>query len=128
MLVGGPAIEYLKSFAENPKNTLMFVGYQAEGTFGRKIQKGWTEMPIVNDKGKRDVLEIKMNVETIEGLSGHSDRNQLINFVYKLGDKPRKIILNHGEESKSIDLAKSLHKLFKYETIVPKNLEIIRLR
>ncbi|MCD6398350.1 MAG: beta-CASP ribonuclease aCPSF1 [Candidatus Aenigmarchaeota archaeon] len=128
MLVGGPAIEYLKSFAENPKNTLMFVGYQAEGTFGRKIQKGWTEMPIVNDKGKRDVLKIKMNVETIEGLSGHSDRNQLINFVYKLGDKPRKIILNHGEESKSIDLAKSLHKLFKYETVVPKNLEIIRLR
>lgn len=128
MLVGGPAIEYLKAFAEDQKNTLIFVGYQAEGTMGRKIQKGWGEIPVVNDSGKRVVLPIKMRVETIEGLSGHSDRNQLINYVYNLGDRPRKIILNHGEESKSIDLARSLHKLLKFETVVPKNLEIIRLR
>ncbi|MCD6478098.1 MAG: beta-CASP ribonuclease aCPSF1 [Candidatus Aenigmarchaeota archaeon] len=128
MLIGGPAIEYLKSFAEDPRNTLIFVGYQAEGTFGRKIQKGWTEMPVADEKGRRNVLQIKLNVETVEGLSGHSDRNQLINYVYKLADKPKKIILNHGEESKSIDLARSLHKLFKYETVVPRNLEIIRLK
>ncbi len=49
-------------------------------------------------------------------------------YVYKLADKPRKIILNHGEEGKCIDLAKSLHKMYKCETIAPKNLEIIRLR
>ena len=129
MLVGGPAIEYLKAFADDPKNTLIFVGYQAEGTFGRKIQKGWKEMPISeNGNGKRSVLEIKMEVETVEGLSGHSDRNQLVKYVYKLADKPRKIILNHGEEGKCIDLAKSLHRMFKCETIAPKNLEIIRLR
>ncbi len=129
MLVGGPAIEYLKSFAEDPKNTLIFVGYQAEGTFGRKIQKGWKEMPISeNGNGKRSVLEIKMNVETVEGISGHSDRNQLVKYVHKLGDRPRKIILNHGEESKCIDLTRSLHKLYKCETIAPKNLEMIRLK
>jgi len=129
MLMGGPAIEYLKAFAEDPKNTLVFVGYQAEGTFGRKIQKGWKEIPVTeNDNGKRSVLEIKMKVETVEGLSGHSDRNHLVKYVYKLADKPRKIILNHGEEVKCIDLAKSLHKLYKCETIAPKNLEIIRLR
>ena len=80
------------------------------------------------ENGKRSVLPIKMRVETVEGLSGHSDRNQLINYVYKLGDRPRKILLNHGEESKSIELAKSLHKLLKFETVVPKNLEIIRLK
>jgi len=128
MLVGGPAIEYLKSFAEDSKNTLLFVGYQAEGTMGRKIQKGWEEIPITLENRKRSVLPIKMRVETVEGLSGHSDRNQLINYVYKLGDRPRKILLNHGEESKSIELAKSLHKLLKFETVVPKNLEIIRLK
>ncbi len=129
MLVGGPAIEYLKAFAEDPKNSLIFVGYQAEGTFGRKIQKGWKEMPVAeNGNGKRSVLEIKMNVETVEGISGHSDRNQLIKYVSRLSDRPRKIMLNHGEESKCIDLAKSLHKLFKCETLAPKNLEMIRLR
>lgn len=129
MLVGGPAIEYLKSFSEDPKNMLIFVGYQAEGTFGRKIQKGWKEMPVSeNGNGKRSVLEVKLQVETVEGLSGHSDRNQLMKYVYKLADKPRKIILNHGEESKCIDLAKSLHKMYKCETLAPKNLEMIRLR
>jgi len=85
-------------------------------------------MPIASENGKRSILEIKMRVETIEGLSGHSDRNQLINYVYKLADRPKKILVNHGEESKSIDLAKSLHKLFKFETVVPKNLEVIRLK
>ncbi len=128
MLVGGPAIEYLKAFAEDPKNTLIFVGYQAEGTFGRKIQKGWKEIPIVTENGKRSVLEIKMRVETVEGLSGHSDINQLIKYVSKLKDRPRKIILNHGEEKKCIELAKILHKLMKCETVAPKNLEIIRLK
>ncbi|UCG95608.1 MAG: beta-CASP ribonuclease aCPSF1 [archaeon] len=129
MLVGGPAIEYLKSFAEDPKNTLIFVGYQAEGTFGRKIQKGWKEMPVTeSDNGKRNVLEIKMDVETVEGLSGHSDRNQLLKYVQKLSDKPRKMLLVHGEEGKCIDLAKSLHRMFRCETIAPKNLEMVRLR
>lgn len=128
MLVGGPAIEYLKAFAEDSKNTLIFVGYQAEGTMGRKIQKGWDEIPIENKKGKRSALPINMDVKTVEGLSGHSDRNQLINYAYKLADRPRKILLNHGEEGKSIELAKSLHKLLKFDTYVPKNLEMIRLK
>lgn len=128
MLVGGPAIEYLKAFAEDPRNMIIFVGYQAEGTLGRKIQKGWKEIPIVGENGKRAALPIKMRVETVEGLSGHSDRNQLINYVYRLSDRPRKILINHGEESRSIDLAKTLHKLLKVETVVPKNLEIIRLK
>jgi len=128
MLVGGPAIEYLKAFADDPKNTLIFVGYQAEGTFGRKIQKGWKEMPITEGNGKRNVLEVKLNVETIEGLSGHSDRNQLVKYVQRLSDRPRKIMLLHGEEKKCIDLAKSLHRIFKCETIAPKNLEIDRLK
>lgn len=128
MMTGGPVMEYLKGLAEDEKNTLIFVGYQAEGTLGRRIQNGWDEIPITLENGKRVGLKMKMNVETVEGLSGHSDRNQLINYVYKLKSKPNRIICNHGDNSSCVDLCKSLHKLFNIETIPPKNLDAIRLK
>jgi hypothetical protein len=127
MLVGGPAIEHLKALAEDAKNTLVFVSYQAEGTLGRRIQKGWTEIPFKVD-GRTAALQMKMGVATIDGMSGHSDRNQLLNFVHRLGSRPDKVIIVHGENQKTIDLAKSIHKLFKIETNAPKNLETIRLK
>ncbi len=128
MLVGGPAIEYLKAFCSDERNTLLFVGYQGEGTTGRRIQKGWREIPVRGEDGKMKPLEIKMQVETIAGLSGHSDRNQLVNFVHKLSSKPERIIVNHGEAKKCLELAKDLHKYMRVETIAPKNLEVIRLK
>jgi len=127
MLVGGPAIEHLKVLAEDAKNTLVFVGYQAENTLGRRIQKGWTELPF-KVEGRTTTLQMKMSTATIDGLSGHSDRHQLLNFVHRLGSRPDKVIVVHGENQKIIDLAKSIHKLFRIETNAPKNLETIRLK
>ncbi len=128
MLVGGPAIEYLKAFAGDSKNTLVFVGYQSEGSLGRRIQKGWTELPLRTEKGRTKTINLKMKVRTVEGLSGHSDRNQLTNFIHKIPCKPERIIMNHGEQKKCIELARDAHRYFKTETIVPKNLEVIRLK
>lgn len=127
MLVGGPAIEYLKALAPVKKNTLIFIGYQGEGTLGRRIQKGWREIPVV-EKGKTKSLEIKMNVETVHGLTGHSGRNQLISYVHKLPTRPEKIIVNHGDPKKCLELSRDLHKIFKCETVAPRNLESVRLR
>ena len=69
-----------------------------------------------------------MHVRTISALSGHAGRNELIRFVHDLQPRPKKIIVNHGESSKCLDLASSLHKLYKIETVAPKNLETIRLK
>ncbi|MBI4017809.1 MAG: beta-CASP ribonuclease aCPSF1 [Candidatus Aenigmarchaeota archaeon] len=126
MLMGGPAVEYLKNFADNPKNMLLFVGYQAEGTLGAKIQRGWKEIPL-DEKGKRTLLKINMEVVSIDGFSGHSDRNQLMSYVHRLRGRPQRVICVHGEESRCLDLARSIHKAFKIETIVPRNMETIRL-
>ncbi len=128
MLIGGPAVEYLKALAPDKRNTLLFVGYQAEGTLGRRIQKGWREIPLFNHNGKTQSLKIEMDVKTVEGLSGHSDRNQLIRYVYRLTSKPERIIVNHGDNFKCVELARSLHKIYKCETLAPKNLEIVRLK
>ena len=127
MLIGGPSVEYLKGLAHDPKNTLMFSGYQAEGTLGRRIQKGWAEVPI-NEEGKKKTLKIEMEIKTIEGISGHADRNELLKFISRLTSKPERIIVNHGEKARSIDLAHSAHKIFHIETDVPKNLDSIRLK
>jgi len=128
MLVGGPVMEHLKALAEDEKNTLIFVGYQAEGTMGRRIQKGWKEIPIRTDSSKSVNIEMKMEVQTVEGLSGHSDRNQLLNFISRLEAKPNRIVVGHGEASRCLDFARSVYKLFRIETTAPRNLEAIRLK
>jgi len=128
MLVGGPVMEHLKALAENEKNTLIFVGYQAEGTMGRRIQKGWKEIPTKLENGKTIRINLNMDVHTVDGLSGHSDRNQLLSYINRLGSKPNRVLVCHGEAQRSIDLARSVHKIFKMETSVPKNLEAVRLR
>ena len=127
MLEGGPAMEYLKEFAEGEKNALMFVGYQAEGTIGRRIQNGWKEIPIKGES-RKEALELKLQILTVDGLSGHSDHNQLLNYIYKLRSKPSKILVNHGEASKCKELARTIYKTFKIETVSPRNLETIRLK
>jgi KH/beta-lactamase-domain protein len=128
MLIGGPAIEHLKHLAEDEKNTLIFVGYQCEGTLGRRIQKGWTEIPFKTEEGKTVTLQLKMEVQTVDGLSGHSDRNQLLAFINRLSVKPEKVVCVHGEPKKTLELAKAIHKIFRIETVAPRNLEAIRLK
>ena len=128
MLVGGPALEYLKAFAADKRNTLLFVGYQAEGSPGRRIQKGWREIPIATEGGKTRTITMDMGVDTIEGLSGHSDRKQLTSFIHRLSSRPDRIVCNHGDGYTTVELARDLHKYNKVETLAPKNLEVLRLK
>jgi KH/beta-lactamase-domain protein len=127
MLVGGASVEYFKNLADSSKNAICFVCYQGVGSMGRQVQEGLSEAKF-QDEGKDIVVPVKMRVKTIEGFSAHSSRNQLLAFVANINPKPKKIIINHGEASRSLDLASSLYKMEKIETTVPKNLEIIRLR
>jgi hypothetical protein len=127
MLNGGPVMEYIKAWISEKKNTLIFVGYQAEGTLGRRLQNGLEEMQF-SEKGKSITVNVKMNTETVDGFSGHSDRRQLLNYVYRMEPRPERIILGHGENIKCIDLASTLHKKYGLETRAPLNLETIRLR
>ncbi len=123
MLNGGPAIEYLQRFCEDSKNALIFVGYQGEGTMGRRIQKGWKDIQLENGK----TLQLNMEIITIHGLSDHSTQRQLINFVSFLKKKPKRVIINHGENTNCLDFARLIHNKFRTETTAPKNLETIRL-
>lgn len=126
MLSGGPSVEYLKGLAEDKRHTLVFNCYQGEGTLGRRIQRGEKEI-IFREGGKEEVLHIKMEVTKIE-ISGHADRRELMNFVTRLNPRPRRILVNHGESGRCLDFASSLHKQFRVETEVPRNLEAVRIK
>ena len=126
MLVGGASVQYFKGLCDNPKNSIVFVCYQSETSLGRRVQRGEKEINYSN-AGKNEMMFVKLEVNTIEGLSGHADRRELINFIRRASPKPKRLILNHGESSRCLDMASSVHKQFKIETAAPKNLESIRL-
>ena len=127
MLTGGPSVEYFKALSSGSMHSLIFVSYQGEGSLGRRIQRGEKEITFAHGN-RQEMHKVNMNVFTIEGLSGHSDRKQLMSFVHKCNPKPKKVIVNHGESSRCLDLASSIHKANRIETSAPRNLETIRIR
>lgn len=127
MLVGGASVEYFRHFASNPKNKICFVCYQGQGSLGKQVQDGVKQVQM-NVNGKDETVEINMGVLTIEGLTAHAGRNELLEFANRTQPRANRIIINHGEQSKCLDLASSIYKLHHIETNVPRNLETIRLR
>ncbi len=127
MLMGGASVEYFKSFAENKNNLIIFSCYQGPGSPGRKLQDGERVVVVEDETGKR-TLEVNMRVEFLTGLSPHAGRSEIISFFNNMRPKPKRIVVMHGEVSKSLDLASALYKLNRVETNVPRTLETLRLR
>ena len=127
MLEGGPSVEYFKEIAPNPKNKIIFVSYQINGTLGRRVIDGtMTDVSMLDKNGKLKVTPVRCQTQKIDGFSGHSDFNQILNFVYKI--RPKRVIVNHGEKSKSENTASAIYSRLKIRSNVPDNREIIRLR
>lgn len=83
---------HLKHNLWDPKNTVLFVGYQAPGTLGRSIVDGAKKVKIFGEE-----IAVNARIEYIEGYSGHADQEWLLNFVYSFINKPKHIFLVHGE-------------------------------
>lgn len=83
---------HLKHNIWNPKNTILFVGYQAKGTLGDKIVNGAKSVKIFGEE-----IAVNARIEYIEGYSGHADQEGLLNFIYSFIKKPKHIFLVHGE-------------------------------
>lgn len=118
MLTGGPALGYVARMAPDPKNKIIFMGYQAEGTRGRKILEGEKEVEI-----DREMVKIRMKVREIR-ISGHSGKSELIQFVKGIKGL-KKVVLIHGEEDALKSMQESLGR--SYEVIVPSIGEEIKL-
>ena len=83
---------HLKHHLWEPNSTILFVGYQAPGTLGRKLVDGEKKVKIFGEE-----IAVNARIEYIEGYSGHADQEWLMNFVYSFITKPKHIFLVHGE-------------------------------
>jgi hypothetical protein len=127
MLEGGPVLEYFRNFAPNPKNKILFVSYQVNGTLGRRVMDGARQVTIMGRDGKVEVVTINCGTEKLEGFSGHSDYNQLMSYVQRLRPKLRRVLVNHGERRKSQNLSSSINRMYRVTTHYPQVQEAIRL-
>jgi metallo-beta-lactamase family protein len=114
MCTGGRIKHHLVNNISRPENTILFVGYQAQGTLGREILE---KTPVVRIFGRK--YSVKAGIVKINGLSAHADRDELLRWVTGFKEQPEKIFVIHGEESASRNLASLLKKKFKSDVIVP---------
>ncbi len=114
MLSGGRVLHHLRRLAPDPKNLVALVGYQAEGTRGRMIAEG---RKTVKMHGRHVPLRCK-NVQ-IHGMSGHADRDELLNWVASAPQPPKLVFMVHGRPKRSESLAAELRARYPVRTFVP---------
>ncbi|PKG37510.1 MBL fold metallo-hydrolase [Psychromonas sp. Urea-02u-13] len=109
MCSGGRVVNYLKRFLSEPTTDVLFVGYQAQGTPGREIQKYGPRGGYAFIDGIK--TEINAKIHTISGYSAHADQSNLVNFIKRIRHKPEKVIIVHGDEDAKQALAKKIESL-----------------
>lgn len=110
----GRILHHLKNNIEDPRNTVLITGWQAENTLGRKLVE---KEPVVRIFGEE--YQNKAHTEVLNGFSGHADRDELLDWVNAIRDKPRRTFLVHGEEASALALANDLKQQFTLRVDVP---------
>ena len=105
---------HLKHNLWNPNSTILFVGYQAPGTLGRKIVDGAKTVKIFGEE-----IAVNARIEYIEGYSGHADQEWLLNFVYSFITKPKTIFLVHGEPEGQVILKQKIQGSTEIPVVIP---------
>lgn len=115
MCEGGRIIHHLKHAIQDEANVIVFVGFQAEHTLGRKLVEGWDVVPIFGIPTKRRAQIVKFN-----GLSAHADRNDLLAYVRAINPLPSKVFVVHGEEKQALSLGAAIQAEYpKIDVRVP---------
>ncbi len=114
MLTGGRILNYLEVQAQNPKNTLLILGYQAEGTRGRDLLEGQKEIKIYGQW-----VNVNMEIVEVKGLSAHADHDELINWMSELKNQPERIFIVHGENESAKALQLGIKGNFGWEAEIP---------
>jgi metallo-beta-lactamase family protein len=114
MAESGRILHHLKNNIEDPKNTVLIIGWQAENTLGRKLVE---REPVVKIFG--EPYQNNAHCEVINGFSGHADHDELLDWVGAMRDKPKRTFLVHGEEEAALALSDDLHETFHIDTEVP---------
>jgi uncharacterized protein len=127
MLEGGPVIEYFSQLAGEERNRVLFVSYQVQGTLGRRVLDGSKQVSLLGEGGKIRIVDVRCQVNRIEGFSGHSDYNQIFRFVQRLRPKLQQVFVNHGERRKCETISYALSRMLKLPVLHPSIEEAIKI-
>jgi metallo-beta-lactamase family protein len=122
MCEGGRILHHLKNNIEDPKNTILVVGYMAENTLGRKIAEKYPKVRIFSEE-----YSLKSEVVVLNSFSAHADRNELLQYVEQAKKNLRGVFLVHGEEKESQALKESIEELGIQNVTIPDRGEEIAL-
>ena len=122
MCTAGRIKHHLAHHIGNPACTILFVGYQAQGTLGRQILDGNREVRI---HGINRL--VRAQVRQIQGISGHADRDGLLKWLGYFQKPPRQLFITHGEAEASLSLAEEVRSKFGWNVTVPEYRETVTL-
>jgi metallo-beta-lactamase family protein len=114
MCESGRILHHLKHNIEDPRNTVLFVGFQAENTLGSRIQQKQEKVSIFGDE-----YTLRAEVASIDGYSAHADRDELLGYIQKVNQKLKRIMIVHGDEQASLALQQGLAERGITQTLVP---------
>ena len=114
MCEAGRIRHHLKHNLWRSESTVLFVGYQSEGTVGRRLINGEKFITLFGED-----IAVRASIESIAGISGHADRNMLLDWIGALNAPPRKIFVNHGGDSVCDEFAKEIKSRFGYDAVAP---------
>jgi metallo-beta-lactamase family protein len=121
MATGGRILHHLYHRLPNKNDTVLFAGYQAEGSRGRRILEGEPSVKIFGEQ-----VPVKCNVRVVNGLSAHADQSELLQWLGNFKSSPKMTFITHGEKDAATAFSKKIEEL-GWSTIIPEYLESFQL-
>ena len=118
MATGGRILHHLRFFGPDERNTILFTGYQADGTRGDRILRGEKVVKMLGEE-----VPIRAKVDCLENMSAHADYRELIGWLKGFRDPPRKVFLTHGNLASANALKEKIEETFGWKVSVPEHLQ-----
>ena len=122
MATGGRVLHHLKAFAPDPRNAILFAGYQVGGTRGAKLVAGERMVRIHGQD-----VPVRAEVINIDNLSAHADADEIVAWLRTLSRPPRRTFVTHGEPAASEALRQRIARELGWEADIPEHLQTIAL-
>lgn len=123
MCEAGRIKHHLKHNLWRKESSIVFVGYQAEGTLGRRILSGEKNVKLFGEN-----IRVNAEIYNLEGFSGHADKNELLNWLSEFKEKPGTVFIVHGEEESKNDFANEVMEKLNINCIVPEYNKIYKIK
>ncbi|HSE38997.1 MAG TPA: MBL fold metallo-hydrolase [Blastocatellia bacterium] len=122
MATGGRVLHHLAQWLPDPASSVIFAGYQAEGTRGRRLQNGEKEVKIHGE-----VVPVRAHIESISSLSAHADSGEIMRWLGGFKRPPRKTFVVHGELDSATALRDLIAQKLGWDVVIPNYQEVVQL-